>query len=259
MGGITANTEVFEDLIKLDPALAQALQQTRQVAPDAAKVLARHMFVDSMIPRIGNKLAYNEFLNSHKNDGVHVHLDMNDFGQINKYHGQEVGDAAIKRFGNIAADVSRQFGLKMFRVGGDEMVLHAPTVEHAHSFARELRSRLEREPKIGLTPHPSVAKEVYAVNPNYKGHNLAASIGIGYSPEHAETALLEAKKQLGPKDVYGHRQNIHKLGDAPTIIHSLVHEPPPVGWKPAKGVESRSNVSPKPFVEGPGKLANPLK
>jgi GGDEF domain-containing protein len=250
---------VFEDLIKLDPQLAQALQSTRQLAPEAAKVLARHMFSDGLVPRLGNKLAHDEFLNSHKNDGVHVHLDMNDFGQINKYHGQEVGDEAIKKFGNILSDVSRMIGGKAYRTHGDEFALHFPTVDHAHSFARELRARLEAEPKIGPVPHPNVAQEVLGVNPNYKGHNLAASIGIGYSPDHAEGALLEAKKQLGPKDAFGHRQNIHTLGDAPTVIHSLMHEPPPQGWKPSKGVDARQVGEPQPLIQGPGKLNNPLK
>lgn len=259
MSGIELFKELFDKLVKMDPALAQALQQTRQAAPEAAKVLARHMFLDTMIPRVGNNLAYKEFLAQHPNDGVHVHMDMNDFGQINKYHGDVVGDEAIKSFGNIAADVSRLMGGKMFRPHGDEFKAHFPTADQAHSFARELRTRLEQHPKIGQIPHPSKAKEVYGINPNYKGHNLATSIGVGYSPEHAESSLLEAKKQLGVGDAFGHRSNYHKLGDAPSVIHSKLHEPAPQGWKPSKGQESRQVGQPQPFMSGPGKLANPLK
>lgn len=252
----------FEELIKLDPELATALAATRKAAPEAAKVLAKHMFLDTMIPRVGNKLAYQEFLKQHPNDGVHVHLDLNDFGQINKYHGDMLGDDAIKKFGNMAADVSRLMGGKMFRAGGDEFKAHFPTADQAHAFARELRTRMEAHPKIGGSPHPSVAKEIMGLNPNYKGHNIAASIGIGYNPDHAESALLEAKKQLGPKDQFGHRQNLHKIGEAPTVIHSKMHEAAPEGWKPGKGQEARTQEQigqPQPFVSGPAKLANPLK
>ncbi|MDE2425775.1 MAG: hypothetical protein KGO96_07695 [Elusimicrobia bacterium] len=68
-------------------------------------------------------------------------------------------------------------------------------------FAKELKNELSKVPKIGGKI------------------NLAAAVGMGANPEHAERSLLEAKNKLGPI-VGGKRQNIHAPGDAPTTIHS---------------------------------------
>lgn len=233
--------KLFEDLEKMDPALAQALQNIRagKGTPQDANLLARGMYTDTMVPKMGNKMAYNDHLTRHGNTGYHVHVDMNDFGQINKQHGERMGDQAIKAFGGIASDTSRTFGGKAYRNGGDEFKFWFHRPEQAHGFARELRSRLEKQQKIGGT------------------HNLAASVGIGYNPEHAEGSLLEAKKQLGPTDATGKRQNLHTMGNAPTVIHSKTHEPAPAGWKPPAGApplkQPTENLAP-----GGLKFHNPL-
>lgn len=229
---------VFEELAKMDPVLASALRNIRvgKGSPGDAAVVARSLYTDTMVPRLGNKMAYNEFLQRHGNDGYHVHLDLNDFGQINKLHGEAMGDEAIKRAGNIISEVSRTFGGKAFRNGGDEFKTWFHKPEAAHGFARELRARLERQPKIGGT------------------HNLAASIGIGFNRDHAEGALLEAKKKLGPT-VNGKRENRHAVGAAPTVIHSRTHEPIPDGWRSPSGSapQSMPNLAPTGM-----KFHNPL-
>ncbi|WNM70324.1 nucleotide cyclase [Myxococcus phage Mx1] len=210
---------VLEDLKKMDPKLSAALSAVRGAGlKDHADTIARGLYTDTMVPKMGNKMAYNDFLSRNKDSGIHAHVDMNDFGQINKYHGEKMGDNAIKRFGTVASEVSRMFGGKAFRNGGDEFKFWFHKPEHAHGFARELRSRLEKESKVGGT------------------HNLAASIGLGYGPDHAETALLHAKKQLGQTDpATGKRVNMHSVGNAPTVVHSLTHEQPHPAWKPSSG------------------------
>jgi GGDEF domain-containing protein len=243
MSTIKKMLDLFQDLSKMDPTLMQALMNVRsgKGTPKDANVIARGLYTDTMIPKMGNKLAYNDHLARHKDDGYHVHVDMNDFGQINKFHGEKTGDDAIRNFGNAASEVSRMFGGKAYRNGGDEFKFWFHKPEAAHGFARELRSRLEKMPKAGGT------------------HNYAASIGIGFNPDHAESALLEAKKQLGPTDaVTGKRKNMHKVGDAPTVIHSLTHEPAPPTWKQPTGkapapVKATQNLSPHGL-----KFHNPL-
>lgn len=242
----TQMVEVYEDLVKMDPKMADALAAIRQAGlAQHADTVARGLYTDTMIPKMGNKMAYNDFLTRNRDRGVHVHVDMNDFGQINKFHGEAVGDTAIKRFGGVAQEVARQMGGKSFRNGGDEFKFWFHKPEHAHSFARSLRDRLEKEPKVGSNGNLT--------------HNLAASVGIGYNPDHAETALLHAKKQLGPTDpVTGKRQNKHSIGNAPSVVHSLTHETPPHGWEAGNGVVSGSpktaNLAP------PGmKFHNPME
>lgn len=173
-----------EDLVKIEPHLATALGQIRDavrqghVHPDALRTVNRSLFTDTMIPTIGNKAAYRDFL-SRPREGVHVHLDGNDFGNINKVHSHDVGNQAIIAMGKAlrsAMDeaVGRKNG-KLFRTGGDEFVAHVPSHEHAALFARTLRNKLEAIPAIRGT------------------HRLSMSLGFGPSHEHAEEALKDAK------------------------------------------------------------------
>lgn len=246
MSTLKTNIELFAELVKMDASLGEALKAFRSAGlHQQANVVARHLFGDSMVPKMGNKMAYNDHLGRHGNDGTHVHVDMNDFGQINKLHGEKHGDEAIKTFGNIAAGVSREFGGKAFRNGGDEFKFWFPKPEQAHGFARQLRSHLEKQPKIGGT------------------HNLAASVGIGHNPDHAEHALLGAKAQLGPMDATGKRKNLHSMGNAPTVINALTHEPTPQGWKSGRGkADAPSMPAPNPNAGSMAphglKLHNPL-
>jgi diguanylate cyclase (GGDEF)-like protein len=139
-----------------------------------------------MIPSMGNKVAHKDFL-SRPRKGVFVHLDLNDFGSINKQHGHPVGDQAIVASGNaIRSAMNEAVGKKngkLFRIGGDEFVAHVPSHEHAAQFLRNLRGQLDSIPAIRGT------------------HRLSTSAGIGHTPEHAEQALMQAK---GAKKAMGY-------------------------------------------------------
>lgn len=232
--------QIFDELLKIDPELAQALQAFRQSGMrQHADTIARHLFSDKMVPKMGNKAAYEDFLTRNKAKGIHVHADLNDFGQINKLHGEQEGDKAIKAFGNTAAEVSRMFGGKSFRNGGDEFKFHFQKPEQAHGFARELRSRLENLSPAGGT------------------HNIATSIGMGYTPEHAEKSMIGAKGMLGPMDMQtGKRKNLHAVGKAPTVVHSLLHEVPPQHWQESAGPSAQPSISSQ--VPTGAHLSNPL-
>jgi len=175
----------FEPLAKkIEEGLSGALGHMRDavkaghVHPDALKTLTRHLFSDSMIPVMGNKAAYKDFL-SRPREGVHVHLDGNDFGSINKMHDHETGDKAIIAMGKgirsaMDESVGRAHG-KLFRVGGDEFVAHVPSHEHAARFARAVRAKLDAIPAVKGT------------------HRLSMSMGWGPTSEHAEAGLQDAK------------------------------------------------------------------
>lgn len=237
------NTKRFQELEKMDSALSDALRSFRAAGlTDQANVVARHLFTSTMVPRVGNKGAYNDFLKRHDNSGVHVSVDQNGFSAVNKLFSQSKGDEAIKEFGNVLADVSRQMGGKAFHIGGDEWGLHFAKPEHAHGFARELRERLDKLPLIGgKIKH-------------------AAAIGIGHNKDHAEQALLHAKNQLGPTDsITGKRKSNYQLHVQPTVVHSSTHEPHPPGWKPGRG-KPEATTPPAPVSHVPHGLTlkNPL-
>lgn len=197
--------EFFMTLTKIEPHLEQALQGLREavkaghVDPKVLKALTGEIFTDSMVPGLGNKKAYADF-RSRPKQGVHVHMDGNDFGTINKIHGFETGNQAIVAMGAAMREamdeaVGKKHG-KLFRVGGDEFVAHVPSHDHAAAFARSLRQKLEAIPAVGGT------------------HQLSVSMGFGHTPDHAELALINAK---GEKKKAG-----YKLGEAKTHAASQV-------------------------------------
>ena len=232
----------LQSLAKIEPKLAAALGQLREASksgalhPDVVKTLMREIFVDPMVPSIGNKKAYEDFLSRPK-EGVHVRLDGNDFGQINKIHSFDHGNSAIKAMGQAmraAADEEVGRGqAKLFRIGGDEFHLHVPTVEHAAAFMRNLRNRLDAVPPIGGT------------------HNLSVSAGFGRTPEEADQASIQAKQAKKAKN--------YSMGQAKTHVHSLV--PGSEGPVPVEkeAVFKAPPTEARPQVPGAGSVAPEVK
>jgi diguanylate cyclase (GGDEF)-like protein len=221
MSELVQKTEVaLVNLFKADQDLAGSvhtalgkldeLVQQGMLDPAHAKTLRHHAFMDPMTGVIGNKFAYSDFLNRHGNDGVHIALDGNDFKSVNDKFGHGVGDRAIKSFGftlREAMDEAAEGEGKLFRTGGDEFTAHVPTHEHAARFARILRNKLDALPAIG------------------GDHKLSMSLGFGPTPEHADKALYEAKKQKlhpVPPGHPLHGQSRYAKGTAPTMAHSLM-------------------------------------
>ena len=197
--------EFFMSLAKVEPHLDQALSGLREavkaghVDPKVLKTLTGEIFTDSMVRSMGNKKAFADFLSRPK-QGVHIRMDGNDFGSINKVHGFETGNQAITAMGNAIREamdesVGRKHG-KLFRIGGDEFHAFVPTHEHAAQFARSVRAKLEAIPAVGGT------------------HSLSLSLGFGHTPDHAELALINAK---GEKKKAG-----YKIGTAKTHAASQV-------------------------------------
>lgn len=217
---------VLERLMKTDdPAAAQSvhaalgkldeLVRAGHLAPEHADALRNHAFKDPMTGHtLGNKFAYTDFRNrADSKGGIHIVMDGNDFKSINDKYGHETGDAAIKSMGTalrqaMDESVGSEHG-KLFRIGGDEFAAHVPTHEHAAKFARALRNKLE------------------GVVPIQGSHKLSMGMGFGTSPEEADKALYEAKKQkYHPESMIGNdsRKWVSKYapGAAPSLAHSLV-------------------------------------
>jgi GGDEF domain-containing protein len=189
---------------KIEPGLATALGALHSqvkagaIDPEHFKRITQEIFTDPMTG-MGNKKAYADFL-TRPRQGVHIRIDGNDFGDINKAHGFEAGDGAIKAMGTsireaLHQSVGKKYA-KSFRIGGDEFHAHVPDPRSAARFARAVREKLESIAPIGGT------------------HGLSLSIGFGHSPEHAEQALIHAKTA---KKLAG-----YKPGQARTHVHSLV-------------------------------------
>lgn len=196
---------MYEGLSKADPELAGALGHVRnavktgQMHPDVLRTLTNHIFKDSMVPSMGNKKAYEDFIQRPR-QGVHIRLDGNDFGDINKKYGFEQGNEAIKHmFGAVRSALDESVGrknAKSFRIGGDEGHVMVPSHQHAARFVRSLKQKLEQIPPIGGT------------------HGLSMSVGVGTDPANAEHALIQAKTA---KKTSG-----YQMGQAKTHAYSAI-------------------------------------
>lgn len=174
-------------LAKIEAHLTDALGQVRSavkaghVHPNVLKTLNRSLFTDTMVPSVGNKMAYQDFL-SRPRGGVHIHLDATGFGKINKQFGFDTGNHAIVAFGKaIRQAVDESVGrkqAKVWRPGGDEFRVHVPNADHAAAFSRALRSKLDAIPAL---------RGVY---------RFATGMGAGSTPDEAEHSLLVAKDRI---------------------------------------------------------------
>lgn len=200
--------ESFSNLAKLEPHLQAALSalgaavKAGHIDPEVEKSLHREIFYDPMVEGVKNKKSFHDEINKPRPaGGVHVMLDGNDFGSINKIHSHAVGDQAIKAMGGaIRSSMDEVAGPEhqdLWRFGGDEFAAWLPSHEHAGRFLRTLRSKLDAIPAIGGT------------------HNLSMSAGVGATHNDADQALnthaKAAKKAAG-----------YLPGSAKMHVHSLV-------------------------------------
>lgn len=202
----------------MDQEIQELLNRVRTgvTTPDDASALERHLTSDSMIPEIRNRLAYTHHIRQHDNSGVHVHVDLNDFGMINKRYGDHVGDEAIVNAGKIISHVGKKWGGRVFRSGGDEFKLWFLQPHHAENFSKELGEH--------LSLHDGVTGD----------HKLSASVGIGHSRQRAEDALVSAKSQIKSISKDGHVVRFHPEGQSPTVVKSNLIHGTPEGWKSAE-------------------------
>jgi GGDEF domain-containing protein len=201
----------FEDLFKADMDPDEALQSVRaavaagHIHPDVERALTRHIFEDPMTPGVGNKFAATKFLAKGK-PGIYVSMDGNGMKAINDKFGHEAGDKAIVNFFSAMRTAANNVGnCKLFRSGGDEACLYAPTLEHAMNFVRQAQTELDKIPAVGGT------------------YKLTMSFGLGTDPRMSDQALYLAKDKK--KDQSG--AELYKPGKVPHLMHSLVPEATP--------------------------------
>ena len=216
---------------QMSPEIFQALS----THPDRAgrDELTRAIYHDVLVPGVGNKRAYKDFL-SRPRGGVHVMLDLNDFKAVNDMHSYQHGDDAITSAGNAFSLASRANRGKLFRTGGDEFRAHFDKPEQAYSFLRDAQTHMG-----ALLPVGGI-------------HKLSFSAGLGHDPAQADVALHHAKAakvaQFG--DI---RTGSAHVGHGKHFVHSLLEGasgPVPVEASPdiPKGMGHPTEPMPMPKV-----------
>ena len=77
-------------------------------------------------------------------------FDLDRFGEFNKQHGHQVGDAVLRTFAGVLQRRFRDVDL-VARFGGEEfvVVLEGATRDHAVHIAEEIRAVLPQHPVLG--------------------------------------------------------------------------------------------------------------
>lgn len=110
--------------------------------------------------------------------GWYVFIDLNDFGQINKKHGDDVGDAILVEFGEFLRDSTRggtdgrSGDLIVLRKGGDEFIVWTRLREAAYKILCRIRNWRSQQ------------------------HGVTASAGVGPCQKSADAAMRSHKKTL---------------------------------------------------------------
>jgi GGDEF domain-containing protein len=256
----------FQSLAKISPELQASLGGIRaavkagHISPEHMKTIQREIFGDRMVPGVGNAKAYEDFL-TRPREGVHVRMDGNDFGQINKIHSFDHGNQAISSMGRAMREamdetVGRGNG-KLFRIGGDEFHAHVPTHDHAAQFMRSVREKLEAIPPIGGTHALSVSAGI-AQGPGILGAQAADNASIkakqakkamNYGPGQAKTHVYSA--------VPGHEGHIPMAAEQLPIAKPTEAFPKPAEHQAPAPTPAPAPVPAPPPV--PSASASPLK
>ena len=192
---------------KREPSLQETMRVLRaavkagHIDPKHERLLTRHIYEDHMVPGIGNKKAFSDFI-AEKKPGVYGSVDLNNFKHINDKFGHLKGDQAIKNIGGALKAAAQKAGnIKLHRTGGDEFVVHAPDEGTMHQFIRHARSHMDSMPKIQGVHKPSF------------------SIGIGHNYPTADKALKQAKAQkIDPAS----KKQLYHPQRTPHFGHSLL-------------------------------------
>lgn len=201
-----------------------------QLSPSEHDSLERHLTQDSMVAGARNRAALGIHLRHYGNAGVYVHVDLNDFGRLNKEYGEDTGDQAIRAAGDIMARAAKPRAGRFFRKGGDEFLAWFLREEDAELFAADVKRELAAYGKVG-------------------NQALSASIGIGRGRLQAEEAMRRAKATLYTIDPgTGAKIPNFVASNIPTAIQSALQEPLPGGWRQAedhiKGIQEGSRTQP---------------
>jgi len=116
-----------------------------------------------------------------------IFIDGDKFGLINKKLGYSDGDAEIKRMAVALKEVGDRHGIgeRVFRIGGDEFVILAPT-DDAEAILKEAVDT------FGTTPHEGFEYQGRKIS----DFSLSLTGAIGLTFAEAESKLVEAKARL---------------------------------------------------------------
>jgi diguanylate cyclase (GGDEF)-like protein len=166
------NISTFSIRERIAEAFAPSLKERRNL-------LEREANTDALTG-LANRAAFDKAKGRARRDGAaFIVFDMNNFGRVNKLHGFAVGDASLKYYSYVIANVAANFKARAFRLGGDEFVIICTA-----RFAFQIRDSVERR----------------AAPQWFEGFTVSISGEVGHSVEDADSRL-QARKAARKSEV----------------------------------------------------------
>lgn len=174
---------------ELNPAeLGELTEVVRPEIVTERRNLERAALIDNLT-QLANREAFDRARQTAEADAdtSFIFVDGDKFGLINKKLGQSEGDAEIKRMAVALKDVGDRHGIgeRVFRIGGDEFVILAPT-DDAEAILKEAVDT------FGTTSHEGFEYQGRKIS----DFSLSLTGAIGLTFAEAESKLVEAKARL---------------------------------------------------------------
>jgi GGDEF domain-containing protein len=142
---------------------------------EASRTFPDEMLKDSLVPQLWNRLGYQQFETSLK-DNVHVLINLDDVGVVNEHYGHETGDRFIQVVGEVLHKLCQVQEGEGFRLYGDTFLFTFHEASEAHEFLRDAVQDLREMVPVGAYGQPSFAA------------------GVGLDMAEAERSLQESKQ-----------------------------------------------------------------
>jgi diguanylate cyclase (GGDEF)-like protein/putative nucleotidyltransferase with HDIG domain len=223
-GAPEVGSEVHQQLLHL--VSLGALSLDKALLYEQSREQARH---DSLTGLLGHRV-FHELLEDEIASAMPFSMllfDIDDFKQINDFHGHQSGDHALR----LVSDALRQgarTGDNVFRIGGEEFCALLPglTEQDAFAVAEGLRQRVAAI--VSTLPNPvtvSVGVACFPAHGETRDELLAAADGAMYASKRGGKNRTSVAGEDTPRDLIPSRREVSlellQRKDADTASHSV--------------------------------------
>lgn len=244
-----STAEVAKELLDTNLALQDELATAQVQLESQARQIESHLdclWIDPLTD-LPNQAAFDEKLPRRLADAVRraqplsiIELDVDDFGELNRQHGEEAGDSVLRDIGQVLSQQAKGYDLAA-RLAADEfaIILSGADLDEARDLARQVRAAVTRRYHWfgDSDARPTVSAGVATARPGEDRGALLARVA---------QALQAARDAGGDRGYYhdGDRSHPIEAGDdtpVPSGVAADTLPPVPTGMDRRRAVRRPFN------------------